>query len=150
VTAINEGLPTSFWKKVVAEPHGYETPCLVWTGSRVANGYGQLTFARKRYLAHRFAFTRLIGPIPDKHDLDHLCRVRACVNVEHLQPVTRQENLLRGYTITAANAAKTHCPQGHEYTPDNLIRDKRGRKCRTCNRERMRIRNARKRMEKCA
>lgn len=145
-----DGLPKSFLAKVAIEDRGHTTPCVVWTGSKVPNGYGQLTADSKRHLAHRFAYATLVGPIPQGFDLDHLCRVRECVNINHLEPVTRRENLLRGNTITAVNAAKTHCPQGHEYTPDNLIRSGRKRYCRECNRERMRIRNANIRMRRTA
>src|ERR1035437_2252115 len=50
----------------------------------------------------------------------------------HLEPVTRQENLLRGQTITASNAAKTHCPKGHAFIGNNIKMNSGSRKCRTC------------------
>jgi hypothetical protein len=69
-------------------------------------------------------------------DIDHLCRNRACVNPDHLEPVTRRENLLRGLTTTARNASRTHCPQGHPYDERNTyISPKGDRRCRECQRE---------------
>ena len=54
----------------------------------------------------------------------------------HVEPVTTRENLLRGETLAAANVAKTHCPQGHAYTNNNILwkRGGRTRACRECNR----------------
>jgi hypothetical protein len=91
---------------------------------------------KPRY-GHRVAYEALVGPIPQGLCIDHLCRNRACVNPDHLEPVTNRVNILRGETIMAANAAKTHCVRGHEYTPENtLINAKTGtRRCAACNRE---------------
>lgn len=91
--------------------------------------------------AHRVAWTLTHGPIPDAADIDHVCRVIACCNPDpkHLEPVTHRENLRRGQGASAINAKKTHCPQGHEYTPENTIIRERdgytGRECRICARE---------------
>lgn len=86
--------------------------CWLWKGA-TACGYG---YFRHRP-AHRFAYELYRGPIPEGLQLDHLCRVRSCVNPSHLEAVTQGVNLHRGETIAARNAAKTHCPKGHEYTP---------------------------------
>lgn len=80
------------------------------------------------------------GPIPAGLTLDHLCRVRACVNPAHLEPVTLAENKRRGESPAARKARQTHCMRGHEFTPENTIRrkDRRGRgiltgrECRVC------------------
>lgn len=108
--------------------------CWKWTGT-VAGvpGYGRIIVGDTRIYAHRWAYEQFIGLIPEELDLDHLCRNRLCVRPDHLEPVTRQVNLLRGITIPAANAAKTHCPQNHEYTPENTRVSKRNqRSCKTC------------------
>lgn len=109
--------------------------CWEWTGARNAYGYGVFKLDGRVVMAHRFSYEAEVGLIPDGLQLDHLCRVRHCVNPAHLEPVTSRENLLRGSTITAANAAKTHCKRGHEFTPENTYVDKKGRRdCRACRR----------------
>lgn len=148
VDVTNQGLPEvdRFWMKVDAAGD-----CWLWTGGLQGSGYGGFQAERdgQRYatVAHRYAYQSLVGPIPDGLQLDHLCRVRTCVNPDHLQPVTPRENTLRGNTFQRRNAAKTHCPQDHPYDEDNTLRyvTKRGvtaRACRTCNREKMRRRRA--------
>jgi hypothetical protein len=82
---------------------------------------------------HRVVYEALVKPIPVGLVLDHLCRVRHCVNPAHLEPVTQRENVLRGETAPAANKAKTHCVRGHPFSGQNLILRKSGvRECRTC------------------
>lgn len=110
--------------------------CWEWAGSRHSAGYGQLTIDGKKRLAHQLAYEWFVGPVPTGLELDHFaCDNRWCCNPDHVRPVTRRENMLRGQTVAAAHAAKTHCPQGHAYTPDNLTQSGlvRGqRRCRTC------------------
>lgn len=71
--------------------------CWTHTGYVMPNGYGQVRVAGKTMLVHRAAYEILVGPIPAGLDLDHLCRNRACYNPDHLEPVTRKENLRRGF-----------------------------------------------------
>lgn len=107
--------------------------CWIWTKSLDKCGYGQL-YTRETRLAHRIAYTAWRGDIPRGLQLDHLCRVRACVNPKHLEPVTSRVNILRGETLAAANAAKTHCAAGHPFDAANTHITRAGRrKCRTCN-----------------
>lgn len=102
-----------------------------------ANGYGTWQVEGRRVLAHRWAFTHLVGPIPDGLGLDHLCRNRACVNPGHLEPVTQRVNTLRGEGPAARNSAKTECLRGHPFTPENTYVTPDGRRmCRTCSAER--------------
>jgi hypothetical protein len=134
--------------KVVVDESG----CWIYTGSRNPYGYGytligsRLDGSRRRAMTHRLVYEDTVGPIPAGLDLDHLCRVRACCNPDHLEPVTRQVNLLRGETIPAANAAKTECRKGHEYVGANVGRDKQtgARICRACRAEQQRERRARR------
>jgi hypothetical protein len=80
------------------------------------------------------AYEWLVGPIPDGFQIDHLCRVRNCVAPDHLEAVTQQENLRRG-EAGANNKIKTHCPHGHEYTPENTLVNRSGsRVCVICKR----------------
>lgn len=91
---------------------------------------------RGTFYVHRVAWETLRGPIPDGMQLDHLCRQRACWNPDHLEPVSPRENVLRGVGITAMNAKKTHCPQGHPYDDANTgITSTGKRRCRACGRE---------------
>ena len=100
------------------------------------SGYRQVQYASIRVVLHRLVYEQLRGPIPDGLQIDHLCRNRGCCNPDHLEPVTGRVNTLRGETVTAANAAKTHCPQGHAYESENLYVYPNGsRCCRECRRE---------------
>ena len=97
-----------------------------------ANGYVYLSGGargRPKRLAHRVLYEKWFGPIPNGLDLDHLCRNTWCVNPYHQEPVTRRENLLRGETVTARNAAKTHCIRGHLLPPYQAGKK---RQCRPC------------------
>lgn len=116
--------------------------CWSWHGSHHEHGYGIISLEGKPRRVHRLVYEMLVGPIPEGLDLDHLCRNRGCCNPAHLEPVTRRENLLRGDTIVAAQVARTHCPLGHEYTPDNTRINNGCRSCRDCERQRDRQRYA--------
>jgi len=122
-----------------------EGECWVWTGAK-SDGYGQVRLkgnARSGYV-HRLVYEHYRGPVPDGLQIDHLCRNRACANPSHLEPVTQRENLLRGATITAAAAARTHCTKGHPLDG----RRKGGRYCLTCSRAWTRDRDAKKKANK--
>lgn len=97
-------LPDRFWSKVAVNE---ETGCWEWKASRDWGGYGQFTFRTltKTNLAHRIAYLALVGEIT-KPQLDHLCRVRHCVNPDHLEPVTHAVNQQRGVGTKAAKSLK--------------------------------------------
>lgn len=126
-----------FWGKVEA---GGEDECWLWTAGKSDRGYGQFWDGERKVRVHRFAYELLVGPIPTGMELDHLCRVLHCVNPKHLEPVVHCENVLRGNGTAAENARKTHCKNGHEFTPENtylgLERGRERRRCRTCDRRR--------------
>ena len=107
--------------------------CWPWIGALTSGGYGSVGLGGSVVQAHRVVYRLLVGPIPDGLQLDHLCRVRNCVNPDHLEPVTPQENMLRAKAATR----RTHCKRGHEYTPENTYRADDGwRACRACYRSR--------------
>ena len=109
--------------------------CWVYTGPLNSGGYGKFGHD---VMAHIYAYTHWVGPVPEGMQIDHLCRVRSCCNPKHLEVVTARTNTLRGEGLAARNARKTHCPQGHEYTPENTLLKGRRRHCRTCDRARCR------------
>lgn len=118
--------------------------CWRWTAAKNSRGYGTLNLGERWVLAHRIMYETLVGPISDGLVLDHLCRNRACVRPGHLEPVTQQENLLRGETITAHFAAKDCCPAGHLYDEENTYLWRGGRHCRACRREQLRAHRSRR------
>lgn len=115
--------------------------CWLWTGAK-SGGYGHIWLTGIGHrMAHRVNYEYHVGPIPEGLDLDHLCRVRACVNPSHLEPVTHQENVLRGEAPTAVNAAKVECVRGHAFTERNTYMSNGSRVCRTCTKLRAKKRN---------
>jgi len=112
------------------------TGCWLWTAYRNPQGYGQFSDGVRMVLAHRWAYEHWIGPVPGGLDLDHFaCDNPACVNPEHVRPVTHRENMLRGNTPSAAQRARTHCVRGHPFSGENLYITTEGRRsCRACHR----------------
>lgn len=114
-----------FWAKVEKTES-----CWLWRGAINRYGYGVFTLNAKYLMAHHF----LMGKPPEGLEYDHICGVRNCIRPDHGRFVTPQINTLRNGGPSAANARKTHCPKGHEYTAGNTyVNQSTGRRtCRTC------------------
>ena len=128
-----------FRDKFIVKDCGYDTPCWVWQAATLPNGYsrfhptGPFTGGNTMVYAHRYSYEIFRGAIPSGMQIDHLCRVRGCVNPAHMEVVTNKVNSLRSESFTAKNARKTHCPKGHEYSGSNLYVSSQGyRQCKTC------------------
>lgn len=116
---------------------GLHPTCWVWQGAKI-NGYGNIATTPRgdTRCVHLAAYQVLVGPVPDGLKLIHLCAVRACWNPAHLKPGTQAE-IAAYYDIARINGlrtdTKTHCVNGHEFTPENSGRDCQGRRfCRIC------------------
>ena len=119
--------------------------CWEWFGAKSPAGYGTISWLGRDRPTHRVAYELLVGPVPDGLQLDHLCRNRACLNPEHLEPVTNRENTRRGLL----GVLKTHCKHGHEYTTENTRITPEGKRvCRICHRGREAIRQKARRATK--
>jgi hypothetical protein len=126
-------------------------PCHVYRWSKTSAGYGQIFVRRKNLSVHRYVWMQEVGPIPDGLVLDHMCRNRACCNVDHLRVVTQKVNTVEN-VIRPEFVRPTHCPSGHEYTEENSYwyskkknRSGRYRLCRECSRIRTAARCAKNR-----
>lgn len=120
--------------------------CWVWAGG-ANRGYGvfKTGIGREQVYVHRWSYEYHRAEIPDGLFIDHLCKNTLCVNPWHMEPVTTRVNNLRSTNIAAVNSSKTRCIHGHEFTPENTIQVKGGRKCRTCQRKSDRLSKARAR-----
>lgn len=132
-------LEQRFWNRVSVD---LDSGCWLWVGARDPKNYGQYGIGWKVWAAHRVAYEAAKGWIPAGLEIDHLCRNPPCVNPDHLEAVTHQENMRRGDAGRISgnlNRAKTHCPQGHPYDVINTYTDSNGyRSCKICRREHLR------------
>ena len=109
--------------------------CWMWTGHKSSAGYGQLPRAIGSRKAHRYAYEVLVGSIPQRMTIDHLCRCTSCVNPAHMELTSRSENTRRASHLPDRNGAKTHCIHGHALIAGNLVPNRRGKRvCRECHR----------------
>lgn len=118
--------------------------CWIWAARLNPCGYGHfaLTAHKGMQLAHRISYTIARGEIPLGMCLDHLCRVRCCVNPSHLEIVTLKENILRGFGLPAILGRRDSCSHGHKFTPENTYLQKDGKRvCRECRKRVDRARN---------
>lgn len=107
--------------------------CWIWTGYVNKAGYGMYGVNYKRQMAHRISYELFVGPIPKYLELDHLCRVRNCINPLHLEAVTCRENLRRSpICMSTIRANKTHCLNGHAFDEANTYKHNGHRWCRKC------------------
>jgi len=149
VFGLDESTVERFWSGVIPEPM---SGCWLWEGAEYRNGYGGFTVKRrgrtKNFLVHRLSY-QLANDVTltdSKIVVRHTCDTRLCANPDHLLPGTQYDNIhdaiRRGrFRTGSANAAKTHCQHGHEFSPENTKVSKRGyRTCRTCHRDNMRAR----------
>ncbi len=129
-----------FWMKVNKQGPLFDgTPCYLWTGVTDKYGYGFRRIAkRKTVKVHRWAYETFVAPIPEGLTIDHLCRVRNCVNTAHLEPVTLLENIERGATHRNPNRIHNQCIAGHFMDEENTYRNGKRRFCKECQRRRTR------------
>jgi hypothetical protein len=120
--------------------------CWLWVGACDNAGYGILRVNGHTRHAHRMSCEVVRGPISGELVVDHLCRNPACVNPDHLEPVTQRENHLRN-PLRFNKSKGEFCMRGHRYTEENTMWQKTGRLCRTCHRERCK-RNQRRYLER--
>ena len=112
--------------------------CWNWKAT-TSRGYGYFRLGSRMVSAHRFAYELFKDNIPEKLQIDHLCRNRKCVNPDHLEPVTAKENLYRGNPVFLLNKNKSHCKNGHEFTIEGVWKNKNGgRYCKKCHNKRQR------------
>jgi hypothetical protein len=111
--------------RIRIEDRGHSTPCWIWQRGLTEKGYGDCRLNGRHTRSHRIAYAAFVGAIPGGLQIDHLCRIKACCNPAHLEPVTNEENnyRARGFVVVPE-----HCSRGH-LNAEN--RDRHGN-CRLC------------------
>lgn len=118
--------------------------CWLWTAALDRHGYGVFRWEGRAQRAHRVTYQLLVGKT--ELPLDHLCRVHACINPDHLEPVSHLENVRRGLAL-GMDRHKNECPKGHPMTAENIYAYTMtngyvNHQCRTCRRDNRRLRRA--------
>lgn len=119
--------------------------CWLWTAAIDDSGYGEIKapteFGNRKFKAHRVSYEIHKGEITMQFVVDHICRVPACVNPDHLRAITKIENTMIGFGYMAINARRDNCNHGHEFTKENTIfKDSKRRRCKTCKNETEKLR----------
>lgn len=128
-------VPIPWQSRLIPEPN---SGCLLWEGAVTRDGYGLVRRNNTNHRVHRLAWEEAKGPIPEGLNVCHTCDVPACCNPDHLFLGTQLDNVADMRTKgrfkggSSLNALKTHCPQGHEYTPDNVYLYNGMRSCKAC------------------
>ena len=141
MTPTQHSLTLRLEAKSIPEPN---SGCIIWLGRLNDRGYGKISIQidtkTRDHFVHRVVYELVRGKIPEGMTLDHLCRVKCCVNPWHLEPVSNLENLRRAWGLPVA--IDGYCLRGHPFDEINTyIRPARGeRSCRICGRERTRVR----------
>lgn len=129
-----------------------ENGCHIFDGCKGPKGYGHVrrknptTGKWRTYPAHRWQWIEKHGDLPPDISVCHSCDNPPCINLEHLWIGTNKDNhndkMAKG-RARGPNSYKTHCKNGHEFTPENTRQYAGRRHCRTCNREYMQRRRGR-------
>lgn len=128
----------SYRARIRAKTVENERGCWIWQGHKNGFGYAQMFYRGRRWMVHRLAYTLWKGPIPEGHQVCHSCDTPSCANPDHLWTGSNLSNQLDSIRKRRhANAAKTHCPYGHEYAVDGAIRADGRRECLRCAKERV-------------
>ena len=116
-----------------------DAECWSWTANKDAHGYGKFWMSGRQITAQRASFVMFCGPIPDDHQVDHLCFNPSCVNPAHLRTVTKRENL------STRRMFKAHCKNGHPLEAGNVLYECGGiRRCKICREANRELRKANK------
>ena len=125
---MRKGSGKTFDESYMPEPN---CGCWIWLGSLFLSGYASFQFGGKNVRAHKFSYEKERGPVPHGMVLDHICRMKCCVNPDHLECVTQKINMRRHFS--KHHKYKTHCPKGHPYSGENLYVNPKGQRvCREC------------------